>query len=266
MANTTTVPRQTRRSRWVLVAGMLAGATVSAAALSAAGPAIPAGATRARGGTVEVSTAKVAHVGTVLTTGAGLTLYRFAKDPAGHATCTGACAKIWPPFLAAKGAHVKGPKGVKGLTVIKVGGGHRQVAFHDVALYRFEGDKKKGQAKGQGFAGVWFVALKSGIPPMVHVPPATPTPASPTTLPATPTTQAPPATTAPAGPAPATPAPATPAAPPMTTPPTATPQPTPPTTTPPPPPPSPPPPPPPTTTLPPTTTPTTAPSGGGVGF
>jgi predicted lipoprotein with Yx(FWY)xxD motif len=253
MGNTTTVPRQERRFRWGLVAGMLAAATVSAAALTAAGPAIPAGArshdSKAHKSTVHVSTAKVPHVGTVLTTGAGITLYHFEKDPPGKATCTGACAKIWPPYFASKEAHVKGPKGVKGLSVVNVGGGHWQVAFDHLPLYRFEGDKKKGQAKGQGFAGVWFVALKSGIPPMLHVPPATPTPAtptpapaSPTTLPATPTTQPPPATTTPAGPAPTTPA----TAPPMTTPPTA--------------------PPPPPTTLPPTTTTTAAPSGGGVSF
>jgi predicted lipoprotein with Yx(FWY)xxD motif len=220
---------------------MLAGAIVSAAVLTTAGPAVTAGATRAHGGTVEVSTAKVAHVGTVLTTRSGLTLYRFAKDPVGHATCTGVCAKIWPPFLAAKGAHVKGPKGVKGLSIIKVGGGHWQVAFHHVALYRFEGDSKKGQAKGQGFAGVWFVALKSGIPAM---PAPAAAPSSPTTQPVAPTTQAPPVTTTPVAPPPTTPTPAPPTTTPMVAPPS-----------------------PPTTTLPPTTTTTTTPpSGGGVSF
>ncbi len=231
---------------------------LSATALALAAPAVTAGATRSRshysqhGQTVHVSTAKVAHVGTVLTTGAGLTLYHFEKDPVGHATCTAACAKIWPPYLAAKGAHVDGPKGVKGLSLIKVGGGHWQVAFDHVALYRFGGDKKKGQAKGQGFAGMWLVALKSGIP--VEHAPAAAAP-SPTTQPVTPTTQAPPTTAPPIAPAPTTPV----TAPPTTAPPMA-PAPTTPATAPPTPPPPPPPPPPlPTTT-------TTAPSGGGVGF
>jgi predicted lipoprotein with Yx(FWY)xxD motif len=114
--------------------------------------------------TVVVSTAKVPHVGTVLTNGAGLTLYHFAGDPKGMATCTGVCATIWPPFLAAKGAHIHGPRGVKGLSLIAVGGGHWQVAFHGFALYRFEGDATKGQAKGEGLIGKWFAVLKSGIP------------------------------------------------------------------------------------------------------
>jgi len=100
----------------------------------------------------------------VLTTAAGLTLYRFTANPAGMSTRTGSCAKIWPPLLAAKGDHISGPRGVKGFSLIDVGGGHWQVAFHDVALYRFEGDTKKGQAKGQGIAHEWFAVLKSGIP------------------------------------------------------------------------------------------------------
>jgi predicted lipoprotein with Yx(FWY)xxD motif len=237
-----------RHAHGHVVNGMLV-AALSATALALAAPAVMAGATRAHARTVEVSTAKVTHVGTVLTTGAGLTLYHFEKDPVGHATCTGACAKIWPPYLAAKGAHVKGPKGVKGLSLMKVGGGHWQVAFHHVALYRFDGDKKKGQAKGQGFLHMWFVALKSGIP-------ASPAPAaappSPTTQPVTPITQAPPVTTTPVAPAPTTPA----TAPPTTTlpmvPAPTTPATAPPTTAPPP--------------RPPTTTTTSPPSGGGVSF
>ena len=96
----------------------------------------------------------MAGVGTVLTTASGLTLYRFTEDTPGTSTCTGACAKIWPPLLAPKGAHVSGPHGVKGLSLMKVGNGHWQVAFHKIPLYRFEGDKKKGQAHGQNVGKV----------------------------------------------------------------------------------------------------------------
>ena len=247
MANARTVMRREGSRRGLLAVGMLAGATVSAAVLAIAGPADMAGASHSHAQTVHVATAKVPGVGTVLTTDHGLTLYYFEKDPTGKATCTGVCAKIWPPYVAAKGAHVKGPKGVKGLSVINVGG-HGQVAFHDHALYHFKSDSKKGQAKGQHFAGVWFAALKSGIPAMHAAPPAS-APASPTTqppatpttqAPATPTTQAPAATTTPAPPPPTAPA----TVPPTTTPPMAPPPATP-------------------TTLPPTTTTT---SGGGYGY
>ncbi len=215
--------------------------------------------------TIHVSTATVKHVGRVLTTGSGLTLYRFTSDPMGKSVCTGVCARQWPPFAASKGDHVAGPKGVKGLSVIDVGHGRWQVAFDDVALYRFKGDSKKGQAKGQGVEGTWFAVLKSGIPAspsgsagtVVTTPTSAPT--SSTTQPITPTTQAQHSvtTTTRGSTGAQTPVTSTPITSPPTTPPT-----TPPTS------------PPPTTQPPPTTTPTTQPpptttttsGGGGYGY
>jgi predicted lipoprotein with Yx(FWY)xxD motif len=193
-----------------LAAAALTGAVLAGTTLALAGPAATAGATSS---TIRVSTAKVANVGTVLTTGTGLTLYRFTHDPAGAATCTGGCAKIWPPLLASKGAHIAGPKGVKGLSLIKVTGGHWQVAFHHVALYRFEGDKKKGQAKGQGVASAFYAVLKSGASsaPLVAPPTSTSTTQTTTTAPHAATTS-PPATQTPvtqAPPPPTTQPPAT---------------------------------------------------------
>ena len=185
------------RVRRQAVAGALSAAGLAAAALSLAlvlaAPAGPAGATTTTGKTVKVSTAKVAGVGTVLTSASGLTLYRFTEDSPGVSTCTGACAKIWPPLLVAKGAHVSGPHGVKGLSLQSVGSGHWQVAFHKLPLYRFEGDKKKGQAHGQNVGGEWFAVLKSGIPvvAIAGAPAATSTtaPGASTTAPVTSTSQ-----------------------------------------------------------------------------
>jgi predicted lipoprotein with Yx(FWY)xxD motif len=150
-----------------------------------------AAATGTNAKTVKVSTAKIAGVGTVLTTASGLTLYRFAEDKPGTSTCSGACAKIWPPLLASKGAHVSGPKGVKGLALLNLGNGHWQVTFHKLPLYRFEGDKKKGQAHGQNVGKVWFAVLKSGVPSSATAGAAAATtgPGASTTQPATSTTQ-----------------------------------------------------------------------------
>jgi predicted lipoprotein with Yx(FWY)xxD motif len=247
------VPARGARRVWGrAVAGTLSvvglgGASLSLALVLAV-PGGTAGATSsgANARTVKISTAKVAGVGTVLTTASGLTLYRFTEDSPGTSTCSGACAKIWPPLLAAKGAHLSVPHGVKGFSLLKVTNGHRQVAFDKLPLYTFEGDKKKGQAHGQNVGKVWFAVLKSGIPASNAAPtaPTTPTTAATgtsTTQPATPTTP----TTQVSGsvmPAPAvTPTTRAPAPPPTTTPPT---QPKP----------------------PPTTTTTTAPSTGGTAF
>jgi predicted lipoprotein with Yx(FWY)xxD motif len=164
----------------VLAAGALSAALVLGA------PAGTAGATSSHPKTIKVSTAKIPNVGVVLTTASGLTLYRFTQDASGTSSCTGVCAKIWPPLLASKGAHVSGPRGVKGLSVINVGNGHFQVAFHKVALYHFSGDMKKGQAHGQSVAGKWFAVLKSGIPATAATGAA---PSTSTTAPAPGTTQ-----------------------------------------------------------------------------
>jgi hypothetical protein len=109
-------------------------------------------------------------------------------------------------LLASKGAHIAGPKGVKGLSLIKVTGNHWQVAFHDVALYRFTGDKKKGQDKGQGVASAWYAVLKSGLS-SANVAIAPPPTSTPTTQAPTTTTQAPPTTSPPATQTPVTQAP-----------------------------------------------------------
>ena len=253
------VPARGARRVWSrAVAGTLSALGVAAASLSLAlvlaAPAASAGATTTTGKTVKVSTAKVAGVGTVLTTSSGLTLYRFSKDSPGMSTCTGACASIWPPLLAAKGTHVSGPHGVKGLSLLKVGNGHFQVAFDKLPLYRFGGDKKKGQAHGQNVEGAWFAVLKSGIPAGAAAAPAATTTTAPgasTTQPVTPTTQ-PAHSNASTGAATTVP---TPAATPATQPPTpVTSAPAPPPTT------------PPTSPPPPPTTPTTSAGGGGYGY
>jgi predicted lipoprotein with Yx(FWY)xxD motif len=243
MEFTTASARRVHRGGPAGAGALVAGAAALAAlALGIGAPEGDAGATgshaHAKVTTIHVSSASIAHVGTVLTTSSGLTLYRYTSDPVGHSVCTGSCATFWPPFTVAKGDHVTGPKGVKGLSVIDVGHGHWQVAFHHVALYRFAGDTKKGQAKGQDVGGTWFAVLKSGIPA---------TPAIPTTPPASSTTQPVTPTTAPQ--APVTPSLAT--TPPATTPPTSPPTTVPPTTTP--------------ATQPQTTTPTTS-SAGGYGY
>jgi predicted lipoprotein with Yx(FWY)xxD motif len=194
-------------------------ATVLAVALIA-----PAGASTSH--IVTVESAQVPKVGLVLTTSTGRTLYRFTSDPKGMSTCTGECAKVWPPLLLPKGDHLKGAHGLKGLSTIHVAHGRLQVAFDGVALYRFMGDTKSGQAKGQGVEGAWFAVLKSGIPVTAHVttPTAPPATTTPTTAPAASQSTTP--VTAPPTTQPQAPPTTQPTTPPMTTPPTTQPAPT----------------------------------------
>jgi predicted lipoprotein with Yx(FWY)xxD motif len=204
----------------------------------------PAGASTAH--TLTISTEKVSKVGTVLTTSTGLTLYRFTSDPTGKVTCTGGCAKVWPPLLVAKGTRIRGPHGLKDFGTIHLSNGKLQVSFHGHALYRFAGDKKKGHAAGQGVEGTWFaVAASNTIASTTHVPASTSTSTSTSTTAAPSSGAVTPTTTTKSTVTPTTSTKTT--SPPTTSPPPST---TTPTTAPPPPPP------------PPTTTTTTAPAGG----
>jgi predicted lipoprotein with Yx(FWY)xxD motif len=205
-----------------------------------------------------ITTEHVANVGTVLATSSGRTLYRFTVDPAGKATCTGTCAKVWPPLLLPKGVtRIKAPHGVKGLSVSRVAAGRSQVFFHNQALYSFVSDAKKGEATGQGVEKEWFAVLsdgKSSAPVVASTAPSTGGAGATTT----PSTSTPSASTTPtrststkstATSPPSSTAPAVTKSPPVITPPPTTPTTRPPTTT----------------TNPPTTT-TTTPPTGGAGF
>ena len=85
------------------VGGALAAVVLSVGALGASTFASsPASAVGSSGKSLTITTQKVPKVGTVLATQSGRTLYRFTVDPAGKATCTGTCAKVWPPLLSAQ--------------------------------------------------------------------------------------------------------------------------------------------------------------------
>ncbi len=93
----------------------------------------------------------------VLTTPSGLTLYYFTPDTATKATCSGACAKIWPPLVLGSG-QPSGPSGLTGTLGTVQGANGLQVTYNGHPLYAFSGDKKPGQANGEGLQGKWYVA------------------------------------------------------------------------------------------------------------
>lgn len=109
-----------------------------------------------------VKTAKISSLGTVLVNASGLTLYRFTTDKKGSSSCTGACAALWPPLLAtAKPTAGKGVTASK-LGMLKRSNGQKQVTYEGFPLYRYAGDRKPGQAKGEGTEGTWYAVAGSG--------------------------------------------------------------------------------------------------------
>lgn len=110
-------------------------------------------ATPAAAGQVELGTRDTA-LGTVLTDGDGLTLYRSDEDTPGSIRCTGPCAEIWPPSLgaprpdatlAARTGATTRPDG----TV--------QITYDGHPLYRFAKDTAPGQTGGDDIKGTWHV-------------------------------------------------------------------------------------------------------------
>jgi predicted lipoprotein with Yx(FWY)xxD motif len=105
--------------------------------------------------------------GRVLFDGRGFALYAFTRDPRGRSTCSGPCAKAWPPYLAPSG--VRGGAGAKAGLVgtIRRADGSRQVTYAGLPLYYYVGDRKSGQILCQNvaeFGGTWLVVRASGAP------------------------------------------------------------------------------------------------------
>ena len=103
----------------------------------------------------------------------GRSLYMFAQDTGGKATCVGNapaanCGKIWPPLIARGKLQVGKGIDQKLLGTTKRSDGKTQVTYNKHPLYYFagyggtRGDKKAGDIRGQAFFGVWFVVSPKG--------------------------------------------------------------------------------------------------------
>ena len=123
-----------------------------------------------------VTTAKNAKLGkTILVTLSGKTLYSLSAERHGKFICVDkTCLSFWKPLIVRPGAT---PTGVDGLTVVKRPEGTRQVAFHGGPLYTFVDDRKRGDAKGEGFkdVGVWHAASTAAASTSTTPPPPTTT-------------------------------------------------------------------------------------------
>lgn len=127
--------------------------------------------TAAQGADHLVETAAISVNGAskrVLTDAKGMTLYYLATDTAGRSTCTGGCAKVWPPLLRMSAPSAKGALPGK-LTLVKTENGS-QVSYNRHLLYTYSGDTAPHQANGQGIAGKWWVAAVDLKPAMSGTP------------------------------------------------------------------------------------------------
>lgn len=112
-----------------------------------------------------IATASEAKLGQILVDGKGMTLYLFVADTGSKSTCYTSCAQVWPPVLT-NGAPQAGTGAQASLlgTTTRTDG-TIQVTYSGHPLYYFAGDKKPGDATGQGidnFGGLWWVISPSG--------------------------------------------------------------------------------------------------------
>ena len=92
-----------------------------------------------------VTVVKSAKFGKVLANEKHLALYTWNAEKDHKVHCTGACAKLWPPLLVAKGEavpmHVPGAMGTFGV-IMRPDGSH-QVTWDHRPLYTFSKDTPK---------------------------------------------------------------------------------------------------------------------------
>jgi dienelactone hydrolase/predicted lipoprotein with Yx(FWY)xxD motif len=98
-------------------------------------------------------------LGEVLADPSGYVLYVFTLDDPNESNCYGDCARNWPPLLA--DVVPGGPSDVAGdLGLIDRTDGGQQVSYRDRPLYKWMGDRKPGDALGDGVNAVWFVVRR----------------------------------------------------------------------------------------------------------
>jgi predicted lipoprotein with Yx(FWY)xxD motif len=91
----------------------------------------------------------------VLVNRKGLTLYSLSAERRGRFICTDkVCLSLWTPLVVPKGTT---PAGAPHLSAVRRPDGRTQVSYRGLPVYRFNGDRKPGDVKGNGFkdVGVW---------------------------------------------------------------------------------------------------------------
>jgi predicted lipoprotein with Yx(FWY)xxD motif len=130
----------------------------------AASPAPPSSVSTATASGVSIGTAKGSD-GTYLTGASGRALYLWVADSNGKSSCSGACAKAWPPLISTATPSASGGVTAAELGTITRPDGTKQVTYKGHPLYYFIADSSPGKIKGQGsnsFGAKWWLVAPSG--------------------------------------------------------------------------------------------------------
>ncbi|WP_229069455.1 hypothetical protein [Actinoplanes sp. DH11] len=122
--------------------------------------------------TTQLTAQKVAKMGETVQDEDGFVLYRFdadSDDPA-KSNCNGECAEIWPPVLTNDGEPAVDGVDESLVGTVTRADGTKQLTLKGWPLYRYIGDKKPGQWKGQNVSGKWFVITPKGTKNLTCLP------------------------------------------------------------------------------------------------
>jgi predicted lipoprotein with Yx(FWY)xxD motif len=136
---------------------------IAALALVAALPLAASAGAAGKGATIKTGSAS--GVGRVIVNSRGMTLYEFHKDQGKTSSCYGKCAEAWPPVLTNGAPVAAGSAKSSLLGTTKRKDGTTQVTYKGHPVYGFVGDKKPGEANGNGltaFGGKWHSMNANG--------------------------------------------------------------------------------------------------------
>jgi predicted lipoprotein with Yx(FWY)xxD motif len=167
---------RTRGTRALLLAGPAALVLAAAAACGSSGSSTNAssgssvavtssGSSSAAASSVSLEVTSNSSLGQIVTTGSGITVYRYDADSASpsKSNCSGGCATAWPPVLVTGSGTPK----VSGVSASLVGeitrsDGSKQLTLDGWPLYTYVGDSSAGATTGQGSGGVWWAVTPAG--------------------------------------------------------------------------------------------------------
>jgi predicted lipoprotein with Yx(FWY)xxD motif len=124
--------------------------------------------------TSELSGTSVKRMGKVVVDQEGFVLYRFDGDkvkPEVKSTCDGDCARVWPPALTNDGKPEIDGVDPDDVGTVTRADGTKQLTIGNWPVYRYLGDKKAGQWRGQNVGGKWFVINPDGTKNLTCLPP-----------------------------------------------------------------------------------------------
>ncbi|OXB20740.1 hypothetical protein B0A80_18080 [Flavobacterium tructae] len=115
----------------------------------------------------EIALSTSTTLGSYLSDKDGKSLYFFATDAKGQASCTGGCEAVWPPFYVDNLTAEKLSSGLTltDFTTITTISGKKQLTYKGWPLYYYAPSingtntpETAGQTTGDGVGGVWFIA------------------------------------------------------------------------------------------------------------